>query len=61
MAKAENIRVKDLYELSCISGIAVAYRLGAEYEKFDDIAEKSFVKFLHIFHGARYRGKMTGQ
>jgi hypothetical protein len=43
-----------MHELACVSGIAAAYRLGAEYEKFDDFAEDFFSKYLLLSHGVRY-------
>jgi hypothetical protein len=44
-----------MHELACVSGIAAAYRLGAEYVKFDDFAEEFFSKYLLLSHGVRYR------
>jgi hypothetical protein len=44
-----------MHELACVSGIAAAYRLGAEYVKFDDFAENFFSKYLLLSHGVRYR------
>ncbi|KAI9796826.1 MAG: hypothetical protein M1833_005969 [Piccolia ochrophora] len=46
----------NMHELACVSGIAAAYRLGADYEKFDDFAEDFFSKYLLISHGVRYKG-----
>ncbi|KAI9844110.1 MAG: hypothetical protein M1837_005824 [Sclerophora amabilis] len=46
----------NMHELACVSGIAAAYRLGAEYERFDDFAEDFFSKYLLISHGVRYKG-----
>ena len=43
-----------MHELACVSGIAVAYRLGAEYVKFDEFAENFFSKYLLVSHGVRY-------
>jgi hypothetical protein len=43
-----------MHELACVSGIAAAYRLGAEYNRFDDFAEKFFSKYLLVSHGVRY-------
>lgn len=37
-----------------MSGIAAAYRLGAEYRKFDDFAEDFFSKYLALSHGVIY-------
>ncbi|KAI9683201.1 MAG: hypothetical protein M1829_005992 [Trizodia sp. TS-e1964] len=45
----------NMHELACVSGIAVAYRLGVEYERFDDFAEDFFSKYLLLSHGVRYR------
>jgi hypothetical protein len=44
-----------MHELACLSGIAAAYRLGADYVKFDDFAEDFFSKYLLVSHGMRYR------
>ncbi len=46
----------NMHEMACVSGIAAAYRLGAEYVKFDDFAEDLFKKYLWISHGVRYKG-----
>jgi hypothetical protein len=46
---------QNMHELACVSGIAAAYRLGAEYVKFDDFAEDFFAKYLLLSHGVRYR------
>ena len=46
----------NMHEMACVSGIAAAYRLGAEYEVFDDFAEDLFKKYLLIGHGVRYKG-----
>jgi hypothetical protein len=43
-----------MHELACVSGIAAAYRLGADYVKFDDFAEDFFSKYLLVSHGVRY-------
>jgi len=43
-----------MHELACVSGIAAAYRLGAEYVKFDDFAEDFFSKYLLVSHGLVY-------
>lgn len=45
----------NMHELACVSGIAAAYRLGAEYVKFDDFAEEFFRKYLLLSHGMFYR------
>ncbi|KAI9826230.1 MAG: hypothetical protein M1819_007397 [Sarea resinae] len=45
----------NMHELACVSGIAAAYRLGADYVKFDDFAEDFFKKYLLISHGVRYK------
>lgn len=44
-----------MHELACVSGIAAAYRLGAEYVAFDDFAEDFLKKYLLLSHGTRYR------
>lgn len=47
-----------MHEIACISGIAAAYQLDAEYDPFDDFAEDCFGKYLLVCHGTRYkRGK----
>ncbi|KKZ68103.1 hypothetical protein EMCG_06213 [[Emmonsia] crescens] len=46
----------DIHELACISGIAAAYRLGAEYENFDDLAAANFAKYLKNAHGIKFGG-----
>ena len=46
----------NMHEMACVSGIAAAYRLGADYEVFDDFAEDLFKKYLLISHGVRYKG-----
>ncbi|OJJ37924.1 hypothetical protein ASPWEDRAFT_39637 [Aspergillus wentii DTO 134E9] len=47
----------NMHEIACISGIAAAYRLGAEYERFDDFASDFFAKYLLVCHGVRYKKK----
>ena len=51
----------NMHEMACVSGIAAAYRLGAEYERFDDLAEDLFKKYLLISHGVRYKGGKKAQ
>ena len=51
----------NMHEMACVSGIAAAYRLGAEYVKFDDFAEDLFKKYLWISHGVRYKGGKKAQ
>lgn len=43
-----------MHELACVSGIAAAYRLGADYVKFDDFAEEFFGQYLFVSHGWWY-------
>lgn len=43
-----------MHELACVSGISAAYRLGAEYVKFDEFAEDFFRKYLLVSHGVIY-------
>ncbi|KAE8154593.1 hypothetical protein BDV25DRAFT_171805 [Aspergillus avenaceus] len=45
----------NMHEIACVSGIAAAYRLGAEYEAFDDFAEDFLAKYLLLSHGVRYK------
>ena len=40
-----------MHELACVSGIAAAYRLGADYLHFDEFAKDFFAKYLLISHG----------
>jgi hypothetical protein len=47
-----------MHELACVSGIAAAYRLGAEYVKFDDFAEDFFGKYLLLSHGVWYKASV---
>ncbi|KAH6893585.1 hypothetical protein B0T10DRAFT_399627 [Thelonectria olida] len=44
----------NMHELACVSGIAAAYHLGADYVKFDDFAEDFFSKYLALSHGMIY-------
>ncbi|EEU39582.1 uncharacterized protein NECHADRAFT_42807 [Fusarium vanettenii 77-13-4] len=44
----------NMHELACVSGIAAAYHLGADYVKFDDFAEDFFSKYLLLSHGMMY-------
>ncbi|KAI9810982.1 MAG: hypothetical protein M1827_005713 [Pycnora praestabilis] len=46
----------NMHEMACVSGIGAAYRLGADYVKFDDFAEELFSKYMLISHGVRYKG-----
>ncbi|KAL8985287.1 MAG: hypothetical protein Q9177_004477 [Variospora cf. flavescens] len=46
----------NMHEMACVSGIAAACRLGAEYEVFDDFAEDLLKKYLLISHGVRLKG-----
>lgn len=47
----------NMHELACISGIASAYRLGADYVEFDEFAKEFFSKYLLLSHGVRYGGE----
>ncbi|OQE36199.1 hypothetical protein PENCOP_c012G07595 [Penicillium coprophilum] len=49
----------NMHEIACISGIAAAYQLGAEYEPFDDFAEDFFAKYLLVCHATRYKKDKT--
>ena len=51
-----DVILQNMHEMACVSGIAAAYRLGADYEVFDDLAEDLFKKYLLISHGVRYKG-----
>lgn len=44
----------NMHELALVSGISAAYRLGADYVKFDDFAEDFFSKYLLLSHGVRF-------
>jgi hypothetical protein len=46
-----------MHELACASGIAAAYRLSADYVKFDNFAEDFFSKYLLLSHGLRYKAE----
>lgn len=48
------MNLQNMHELACVSGIAAAYRLGAEYRKFDDFAQDFFAKYLALSHGVFY-------
>ena len=45
----------NMHEMACVAGIAAAWRLGAEYEVFDEFAQDLFQKFLLIDHGKVYK------
>jgi hypothetical protein len=45
----------NMHELACVSGIATAYRLGADYERFGDFAETFFSNYLLLSHAVRYK------
>ncbi|EFE38159.1 flavin-containing amine oxidasedehydrogenase, putative [Trichophyton verrucosum HKI 0517] len=47
----------NLHEVAVISGTAAAYRLGARYDKIDDVADKVFAYFLKMSHGIRFKRK----
>ncbi len=40
-----------MHELACVSGLAAAYRLGADYTRIDDFAQDFFSKYLLLSHG----------
>lgn len=42
---------QNMHELACVSGIAAAYRLGADYIRFDNFAQDFFAKYLVLAHG----------
>ncbi|MCJ1277048.1 hypothetical protein MMC21_004857 [Puttea exsequens] len=50
----------NMHEMACVSGIAAAWRLGAEYRRFDDFAEDLFRKYVFIAHGKIYGGEKKG-
>ncbi|PHH83446.1 hypothetical protein CDD82_762 [Ophiocordyceps australis] len=41
----------NMHELACVSGIAAAYHIGADYVKVDDFAQDFFSKYLLLSHG----------
>lgn len=43
-----------MHELACVSGIAAAYRLGADYIQFEKFAADFFAKYLLLSHGLWY-------
>lgn len=45
----------NMHELACVSGIAVAWRLGAEYIAFDEFAETFFRNYVALSHGKLYK------
>ena len=47
----------NMHEMACVSGIAAAWRLGAEYEVFDEFAENLLQKYLLLSHGKVYKSK----
>ncbi|KAK2867831.1 hypothetical protein FQN49_003429 [Arthroderma sp. PD_2] len=47
----------NLHEVAVISGTAAAYRLGAGYDKIDDVADRVFDYFLNMSHGIRFKRK----
>ncbi|KAF5879440.1 putative flavin-containing amine protein [Botrytis fragariae] len=47
----------NMHELALVSGIAAAYRLGADYVKFDDFAEEFFGNYMLVSHGFRYKAE----
>ena len=49
----------NMHEMACVSGIACAWRCGAEYEVFDDFAEDLFQKYCLINFGKYYKKKGT--
>ena len=50
----------NMHELACVSGIAAAWRLGAEYVAFDEFAEQFFRNYVGLSHGKLYRRKLKG-
>jgi hypothetical protein len=43
-----------MHEVACVSGIAAAYRLGADYVQFDGFATDFFSKYLLLSHGMSF-------
>ncbi|TQV92347.1 hypothetical protein V2A60_007036 [Cordyceps javanica] len=41
----------NMHEVACVSGIAAAYHIGADYDKFDKFATDFFSKYLLLSHG----------
>lgn len=50
-AALTKLGTQNMHELACVSGIAAAYCLGADYVKFDDFAQDFFAKYLLLSHG----------
>ncbi len=40
-----------MHEVACVSGVAAAYRMGADYDQFDNFATDFFSKYLLLSHG----------
>ncbi|WEW61928.1 hypothetical protein PRK78_007428 [Emydomyces testavorans] len=47
----------NMHEAACISGIAAAVRLGADYDSIDDFADKYFSFYLWFCHGKKLKKK----
>ncbi|OAA71905.1 hypothetical protein LEL_09140 [Akanthomyces lecanii RCEF 1005] len=41
----------NMHEVACVSGVAAAYRMGADYDQFDNFATDFFSKYLLLSHG----------
>ncbi|KAM5479521.1 hypothetical protein MaudMau93_007828 [Microsporum audouinii] len=52
-----NEKCQNLHEIAVISGTAAAYRLGASYDKIDDVADNVFAYFLKMSHGVSFKRK----
>ena len=46
---------KNMHDLACLSRIAAAYCLGAEYIQFDDFTEDFFSKYLLLSYRDEYQ------
>ncbi|KAK2749460.1 hypothetical protein FQN57_006394 [Myotisia sp. PD_48] len=49
----------DMHEGAVISGMNAAYRLGARYDKIDDLADNLFTYFLKMSHGKKFKRKVA--
>lgn len=43
-----------MYEAACVTGIAAAVRVGAEYKPIDDFGDKYFALYMQFAHGKKW-------
>lgn len=48
----------NMHEVACVSGIAAACALGADYVRPDEFGEDFFRKYFLLSHAARFKGKV---